>query len=359
MQAPVSFIVLLSVLIFVHELGHFLAAKALNVKVTRFSIGFGPRIVGFTRGETEYQVAAIPLGGYVKMAGDLGEDGEGTPESEARGFLAQAPWKRAVIVGAGPAASLGFSALVYLSIFLGFPQTSSRVMALEPGMPAAEAGVRVGDVITSVDGTAVRTFAQLQQSLENKGGKEVSLVLDRDGQKVRLTLVAARVNEGAAKPGQGMVGVGPAKRAPFVGVPAGSVAEAAGLRTFDRIVSVDGQPVTDLPALEKLLDGARGNVVHVEAVRRSPVDLPGVEAVAPERIRVDVPRQPGPGLGVVGVELPDLYVSRVSPGSPADKAGIVVGDRLQSLDGRPLVSTTLFRLRLGSQRDRPFLLTWR
>src|SRR5450432_2909369 len=104
LQNPIYFIVLLSVLIFVHELGHFLAAKALNVKVTRFSIGFGPRIAAFTRGETEYQVAWIPLGGYVKMAGDLGD--EAAPEDEARGFLTQPPWKRLLIVGAGPAASL-------------------------------------------------------------------------------------------------------------------------------------------------------------------------------------------------------------------------------------------------------------
>jgi regulator of sigma E protease len=359
LRGAIPFIVLLSVLIFVHELGHFLAAKALNVKVTRFSIGFGPRIFGFTRGETEYQVASIPLGGYVKMAGELGEDGDGTPESEARGFLAQAPWKRAVIVGAGPAASLGFPALVYLCMFLAFPQVSSRVMAIEPGMPAAEAGVRVGDIITSVDGTPVRTFAQLQQSLENKGGKEVALVLDRGAKTVRLKLVAARIDESSPKPGQGMLGVAKERRAPFVGVPAGSAAEAAGLRTFDRIVSVDGQPVPDLPALEKLLDGARGDVVRIEAVRRSPVDLPGVEAVAPERIRAEVPRQPGPGLRVVGVEVPDLYVSRVLPGSPAEKAGILPGDRLLSLDGRPLVSSTLLRLKLRALRDTPFQLSWK
>jgi len=358
MQGLVSFIVLLSVLIFVHELGHFLAAKALNVKVTRFSIGFGPRIVGFTRGETEYQVASIPLGGYVKMAGEMGEDGEDTPEAEARGFLAQAPWKRALIVGAGPAASLAFPALVYLCMFLAFPQVSSRVMALEPGMPAAEAGVRVGDVITSVDGTPVRTFAQLQQSLENKGGKEVALVLDRGGQTVRLKLTAARIDESSPKPGQGMLGVAKERRAPFLGVPTGSAAEAAGLRTFDRVVSVDGQPVADLPALERLLDGARAEVVRIEALRRSPVDLPGVEAVAPQRIRAEVPRQPGRGLAVLGAELPDLYVSRVFPGSPAAKAGLAVGDRLVSLDGHPLVSSTLLRLKLRALRDAPMQLAW-
>src|ERR1044071_5659330 len=92
--------ILLGVLVTVHELGHFLVAKALGVKVLRFSIGFGPRVFGFTKGETEYRVAWIPLGGYVKMAGEQPYD-ELPPEEAKRGFLAQAPWKRALIVAAG------------------------------------------------------------------------------------------------------------------------------------------------------------------------------------------------------------------------------------------------------------------
>src|SRR5450432_2678040 len=184
LQNPIYFIVLLSVLIFVHELGHFLAAKALNVKVTRFSIGFGPRIFAITRGETEYQVAWIPLGGYVKMAGDLGDDS--ATEDQARGFLAQAPWKRAIIVGAGPMSSLAFPLILYFILFLGFPQaidvttgypmrTSSRVAFLEPGLPGAQAGIRLGDLITSIDGAQIRTFDDLRHAMLTKGGKEVSV----------------------------------------------------------------------------------------------------------------------------------------------------------------------------------------
>src|SRR5512133_1556024 len=96
-----SIVVLLGGLIFVHELGHFIAAKLLGVKVVRFSIGFGPRLFGFTRGETEYRIAALPLGGYVKMAGDDPSE-ELAPEERGRGFLEQPPWKRFVIAAAGP-----------------------------------------------------------------------------------------------------------------------------------------------------------------------------------------------------------------------------------------------------------------
>ena len=101
---PMSFILLLGVLITVHELGHFLLAKACGVKVLRFSIGFGPKLVGFTKGETEYQLALLPLGGYVKMAGDSPHE-ELSPEEADRGFLNAAPWKRALIVAAGPLAT--------------------------------------------------------------------------------------------------------------------------------------------------------------------------------------------------------------------------------------------------------------
>jgi regulator of sigma E protease len=367
LQNPIYFVVLLSVLIFAHEVGHFLAAKALNVKVTRFSIGFGPRIFAFSRGETEYQVAWIPLGGYVKMAGDLGDEGE--VEDQARGFLAQPPWKRALIVGAGPVASLSFPFILYFILFLAFPQaidvttryplrTSSRVMMLEPGMPAVEAGVRVGDLITSINGSEVQTFEDLRRALENKGGKEVTLGLERDGRALQLKLVPARSEEGDPDRTRGRLGVSPEPRVPLVGVPSGSAAERAGLRSYDRILSIDGQPVENLVSLERRLDGAHSDVLHVEALRRHPAGLPGVEANVPERIQAEVPRQSGQGLAVLGVELPDLYVGQVAPGSSAEAAGLLAGDRLLSVDGQPVASLLRLQKKLESLRKTPFHLAW-
>src|SRR6266498_664850 len=140
-------------LIFVHELGHFLVAKALGVKVLRFSIGFGPRIFGFRRGETEYWIAVFPLGGYVKMAGDVGEDPEHlAPEDRGRGFLEQSPWRRLLISVAGPAANLVFPAVVYFALAVaeqGQPTPGPFVGTVAPGRPAAMAGLRPGDRILS------------------------------------------------------------------------------------------------------------------------------------------------------------------------------------------------------------------
>src|SRR5258708_34101475 len=105
LQNGASALILLGVLVFVHEFGHFIVAKAFNVKVLKFSIGFGPRIFGFRKGETEYRVSWLPLGGYVKMAGELPYE-ELPPQEASRGFLAQAPWKRMLIVAAGPGCTL-------------------------------------------------------------------------------------------------------------------------------------------------------------------------------------------------------------------------------------------------------------
>src|SRR5512132_4060217 len=173
--------VLLGVLVTVHELGHFLVAKACNVKVLRFSVGFGPALLKFHRGETEYRLAIVPLGGYVKMAGDMPYE-ELPPEDAARGFLAQPPWKRGLIVAAGPVFNLVFPVLVYFFVFFGAHQAeSTRIGAVEPGLPAAEAGLRPGDRILKVDGEKVETFGELRDALQPRYGKEITLTVERDG----------------------------------------------------------------------------------------------------------------------------------------------------------------------------------
>lgn len=349
--------VLLGVLVFVHELGHFLAAKALGVKVLRFSIGFGPRLVGFTRGETEYRIAVLPLGGYVKMAGEVpGEDV--TPEEEARSYLAQSPWKRMLIVAAGPAFNLLFPLLVLFAVLASYPQTSTRVLSLEPGLPAAEAGVKLGDVITRVDGQPVRTFDQLRRAVEPKVGQRVQLTVERDGHPLNVVLTPSRAADGGQVRARGRIGVSAQARPPIIGVPVESAAARAGLHTFDRIISVDGQPVTDTLSLQRRLDAASGAELRVEALRRAPAGVPGVDLVIPERIEVRVARQPGSGLEALGVEGADLYVSRVVDGSAAARAGLVAGDRLLAVDGQPLVSLEGFRQKLDALRERPFRLTW-
>src|SRR5512140_864333 len=183
-----SIVLLLGGLIFVHELGHFLVAKALRVKVLRFSIGFGPRLFGVRRGETEYRLSLLPLGGYVKMAGD---DPAETlaPEDRGRGFLEQAPWKRLAIAVAGPAANLVFPAVIYFALAVaqnGQPTAGPYVGTVAPGSPAAAAGLHPGDRIVSVAAPGaparpVRYFTDLRDLVSPHPGEPLTFRVERDG----------------------------------------------------------------------------------------------------------------------------------------------------------------------------------
>jgi regulator of sigma E protease len=358
LQNLAAFILLLGALVFVHELGHFLFAKAVGVKVLRFSIGFGPPLLSITRGETEYRIAALPLGGYVKMAGEVpGEDA--TPEDEARSYLAQSPWKRMLIVVAGPAFNLIFPLLIFFAVIVSYPQPSTAVLRVVPGMPAAEAGMRVGDTVVEVDGRPVRTLEEMQWALLGRAGQRIPIVVQRAGQRLRL--VVTPTGEGGSR-GRGLVGIAPNRAPPTVEVKAGGAAERAGVRTLDRVLSIDGRPVGDLPSLEQALAGASGPEVVLQLARRVPVGVPGLEGTVPEIETVRVARQDGVGMAAFGLLPADvysmLYVGRVLPGSAAADAGLQRGDRLEAIDGKLVRTRDQLLRRLSELKDRPFRLTW-
>ncbi|MGQ0505526.1 MAG: RIP metalloprotease RseP [Myxococcaceae bacterium] len=351
---------LLGVLVTVHELGHFLLAKALGVKVLRFSIGFGPRIFGFTKGETEYRVAWIPLGGYVKMAGEQPYD-ELSPEDAKRGFLNQAPWKRALIVIAGPAFNLIFPVLVFFFVFFGQHTAVAPVVgAVEPGSPAASAQLQPGDRILAVDDEPVRTFEELQMALQPRYDKEIRLTLKRGDEQVLATLTPTRSTETnpIERVPRGMIGIRTA-RPPVIGVPAGSAAEVAGLKSFDRIVSINGEPVKSELSMIELLKKSDGQLT-VQVARSTPVHVPGANLVSPGLATVKLNKTEGTSYqSLGGAETADLYVSGVRVGSEAEKQGMKRGDRLLTLKGQPIPSAFLFDRTLENLGEEPFSLTWR
>ncbi|WP_223635048.1 RIP metalloprotease RseP [Corallococcus sp. EGB] len=356
------FILLLGVLVTVHELGHFLVAKACGVKVLKFSIGFGPKLIGFTKGETEYQVALLPLGGFVKMAGDLPHE-ELPPEEAARGFLAQPPWKRGLIVLAGPAFNLLFPILVYFFVFLGPQQAlSTRVGSVTPDMAAAAAGIRPGDRILSVDGEQVRTFEDMRDAFIGKFDRPIPVTVERDG-KTRVVEVTPEKNVEVSQVDtveRGMIGVGPVPQPTVVGVPQGSAAAAAGLKTFDRVLAVNGVSVQDEDALYREVGKvAEGTPLELTVERLSPVAVGGVTGRVPEVVKVTLPRQPGEGVAALGADPVDLYVASVAAGSAAEAAGIQAGDRILAINGQPLKSFTRLTMWLSRLQAEPFTLTWR
>lgn len=361
------FLLCVGPLIFVHELGHFLVAKALGVKVLKFSLGFGPRLVGFTRGDTEYVISVLPLGGYVRMAGEVPGE-EVSPEEQATSFTHQAPWKRALISAAGPFASLAFPVLVYFFVFVGTHQEiSTRVGSVEAGLPAAAAGLEPGDRILAVDGEPVRTFRELQTALEPTHGREVALQVERDDQVLikRLTPRTVTETNPIETRTRGVVGIGPYRRPVLVGVPASSEAHAAGLRTFDRIVGIGEVEVSELADLRGALAQAGEGPLTVKVERlEEGASWPTPEALSAgtqPKLSVhtlQVPRQEGEGLEALGVTSAEIWVAEVVPDSPAAKAGLGAGDRLGTINGTEVESAAQLGLMLDALGTKDFQLTF-
>jgi regulator of sigma E protease len=175
----ISVIVLLGVLIFVHELGHFLVAKWSGVRVLKFSLGFGPKLIGKVIGETEYLISAVPLGGYVKLLGESEED-DINPEDEGRSFKRQPVWRRFAIVAAGPLFNFVFAILVFSTLFtIGVPAQTSRVGDVQEGTAAFRAGIQKGDVILAVDGKEITLWSELADIISVSEGRELKFTVER------------------------------------------------------------------------------------------------------------------------------------------------------------------------------------
>ena len=184
-----SAIIVLGVLVFAHELGHFIMAKKLRIGVITFSLGFGPKLVGKKIGETHYQIASVPLGGFVKLIGE-NPDEEIAEEDRHRSFSHAPVWKRAMIVSAGPIFNF-FLAIALFSVvnLFGVPYLPAKIGEMSPGLPAEKAGLKKGDVVLSVNGEKVQKWDDLSRIIRASGGKELTLQVRRDGENldVRVT----------------------------------------------------------------------------------------------------------------------------------------------------------------------------
>jgi regulator of sigma E protease len=184
----VAFLVALGLLVFVHELGHFAVAKRLGVKVLRFSIGFGPILFARQRGETEYAVSAMPLGGYVKMLGE--EDEEEALAEPERAFSTQPMLRRSAIVFAGPAMNFVFAFLVYALLFAAVgaevPSSEPRVGGVAAGSPAEQGGLQADDKVIAVNGRPTTTWEALAQTVRDSKGAPLTLTVERGGTQLPI-----------------------------------------------------------------------------------------------------------------------------------------------------------------------------
>ena len=182
-------IVIIGLLIFVHEGGHFLVARWCGVGVRKFSLGFGPKVIGKKIGETEYVISAIPLGGYVKLLGESPKD-KITEEERYYAFIHQSLFKRTLIVLAGPMANLFFALFIFIFLFMiyGYPHILPKIGEVQEASPAALAGIRANDVIISVNGQAVNAWEELATKIQKDKGV-LNIKVERNGKIVSLKVI--------------------------------------------------------------------------------------------------------------------------------------------------------------------------
>jgi regulator of sigma E protease len=373
------FLLLVGVLVLIHELGHFVAAKLLDVKVLRFSIGYGRPLVRVRLRETEYQIGAFPIGGYVRILGieSAADEKEGSgprppapgaPSPDAgRSFASRPLWQRLVIVFAGPAANLVLPVIIYFVFFAGHTALPAAVIGdvLEGGA-AARAGLEPGDRVLEIGGRSVRYWEEIEAAVRSSPGAELHLRVSRAGKVFEryLTPIEETIrSRDGGRAVQGRVGITHAPFVPLVGViDTASPAARSGLRTGDLIISIDGHPVRNWTDVQRSLGriARRTSLVYLRST-----EVPGVPqlhllaagfADLVPKIDVDqkLKRQ-----SYTGLEHAEMFVAHVDPGSPADTAGLEPGDLIVTLDDKPVPHWLDLDQRLQAEPNKTFKLTWR
>lgn len=328
LYSAVGFIIALGILVTVHEFGHFWVARKLGVKVLKFSVGFGKPLWSKTAGpdDTEYAIAAIPLGGYVKML-DENEEESTIPEHELpRAFNRQTLWKRTLIVLAGPMFNFLFAIVAYWIVFsMGIDGIRPVVGRVVENSIAAEGGFQAGDEITFIDGRPNRSWDEHRLYMYNRAfGKdrvEVS-VNDRNGEQQQRVIDLGRltldqINPGLLESGIGLIGYVPEIPAHVGTVEPGSPADLAGLRTGDAVLAIDGEPISDWQDMVRLVQARPGKSTRFEVSR---LGQSRIVSIIPERIE-----QGGLSFGRIGIrpapiKLPEAVKVHVEYG-PLEAAG--------------------------------------
>jgi regulator of sigma E protease len=318
-----AFLFVLGVLIFVHELGHFVMARRVGVRVLKFSLGFGPRLAGFTRGDTEYVISAIPLGGYVKMAGENPDDPRSGRDDE---FLSKSKWERFQILIMGPLMNLILAVVVTAGVLMNgadIPAYQSKppvVGFVVPDSPAAGAGIQRGDRLTTVAGRSIDTWEQFIIAVGTRAGRETEIGVLRDGKS--FTVMATPAPQTKFEIGD--IGVAPDTHPNVAALLPGAPAEKAGLKVGDVIHRVDGMTITLREQLIAAVSKKANTPVTMAVVRNgAPVDV----TVTPEANTGRCPTLPQ-GEGCIGISIGE-EVTRINPG-PIDAIGMSIKRNYES-----------------------------
>jgi regulator of sigma E protease len=352
---------MLGVVVTVHELGHFWAAKACGVRVLKFSIGFGNPIgigrfrLRWIRNGTEYVLAWFPLGGFVKMLGEATDDEANehrtaTPPPDS--LAAQPLWKKLVIFVAGPAMNLVLPVVVMAaSLWVGIERRDTTVGTVEVGSPAAEAGIQAGDRVLELDDQPVTFWDDVERAVREKPGATLAFALARGDERIEKKL-AVQGRTGVDMLGQksdvGWLGLQHHRQSATLGILSPSAPAAkAGLRSGDRVVAVAGAPVDDWPGLARAYAEAAAGATTLRVARGDGDAAAETDVAVPALGSLDA-------LGVIPAV---VLVDAVTPGMPAAEAGIQKGDLLVALDGAPVGSFASFRETVLASGGRPLEVT--
>lgn len=279
MQKAFWFVVVLGVLVAFHEFGHFLMARWVGVRVLKFSLGFGPKLIGRQIGETEYLVSAVPLGGYVKLFGEEESDAT-SPEEQRRSFSHQNLWSKVLIVFGGP----GFNFLLAYLIFAGwlatgaplfvptFKDLTPDIEAMKPGSPALAAGLQVGDRVLRVNEKDISTRTELYEAVAKSNGRPLTLDVRRGDQVKTLVVTPAATTVRDDGKDVTVYSLGIEETAPVVtAVMHGSPAMEAGFQEGDRVVAIDGQAIHSWAQMTGLVKESPNRPLKVEVNRNGTI----------------------------------------------------------------------------------------
>jgi regulator of sigma E protease len=295
-----AFVFVLGVLIFVHELGHFLMARRIGVRVLTFSLGFGPKLIAFRRGDTEYCISAVPLGGYVKMAGETPEDARTGASDE---FLSKTKWQRFQVLVMGPVMNLVLAVVVMaLVLYQGaqvplYEEQPTVVSSFLPNSPAKQAGIQIGDRIVAVDGEPTETWQKLHVVILGKAKRGVTLTVVRDGKTIEIPVTVAA----QGKFELGDLYIVPMIRPVITDLEHDSPGEQAGLKPGDLILSANGERFITNSRLVEIIQAHANTPITLEIQRDG------------ETKTVAVTPRPKDGVAKIGARLgPESR--RVNPG---------------------------------------------
>ena len=267
----VSVVVILGIMILIHEFGHYAVAKLLGVRVEQFAIGFGKRLVGFRKGETDYRLNAIPLGGYVKMSGENPMDRH---TDDPREFLNHSRWHRFLIAIAGPSMNILLAIVLLTGVYMvhyehpGYLDQSAIVGFVDPNSSAAKAGIQPGDRLIQIDGVHNPTWEQVEMKQLVSASQPLSFVAERNGQTIQGSVVPGS-DSPDEPPSAGWIPKVPV----IIGdIELGMPAAKAGLHEGDKIVSIDAQPVTSIQSMIDSLQRTKEKPLQV-VVERNDQDL--------------------------------------------------------------------------------------